>query len=245
MKRATRNVAGRGRRWRAAAVAATIGCASAAHADSITDYVHAEMGAGASKYSSTDGTWYQQGMEHDLGLSAPVLMLGLTGPIYTRESWGIDWHVDYVSLGHVSSQCECTPDDANYNPQTHQLRPVQHAVPNANFVGNGNAQGVTLTLEPYFRYRGWRVGAEAGLFPYRPDWNEVIYGWQGNTGVAPQTLYVDTPHAWQIGKVVGASISRGPFSVAYQHYWMPTRYDSTHSPAIWKGADVVMVKYRF
>jgi len=246
MKRSARNTVSRGRGWRAAAVAATMGCASVSHADGIDDYVHLELGAGASRYEhQADGTWWQEGMQHDLGLSAPVLMLGLTGPLYTRESWGIDWHIDYVSLGHVSSQCECTPDDSNYNTQTHQLNPVLHAVPNANFVGNGNAQGVALTIEPYFRYQKWRFGIEGGLFPYRPDWNETIYGWQGNTSVAPQTLHADTPHAWQLGEVVGVSVSRGPFSVAYQHYFMPTRFDAQHSPAIWKGADVVMVKYRF
>lgn len=227
-----------------AAVSMALACS--AHADSISDYVHAELGAGVASYSAmADGVWYQQGMQHNLGLSAPVLMLGLTGPLYTRESWGVDWHINYVSLGHVSSQCECTPDDANYNTSTHSLVANPRAVPNANFVGNGNAQGIALTVEPYFRYRTWRLGVEAGLFPYRPDWSEVIYGWQGNTNVAPQTLHVDTPHAWQLGKVVGVSVGRGNFSVSYQHYILPTKYDSAHSPAIWKGADVVMVKYRF
>lgn len=97
-----------------AAVSMALACS--AHADSISDYVHAELGAGVASYSAmADGVWYQQGMQHNLGLSAPVLMLGLTGPLYTRESWGVDWHINYVSLGHVSSQCECTPDDANYN----------------------------------------------------------------------------------------------------------------------------------
>lgn len=226
----------------------SLGCAAAAaHADSIADYVHVEMGAGAARYSAQpDNTWYQQGMQHDLGLSAPVLMLGLTGPIYTRESWGVDWHIDYVSLGHVSSQCECTPVDADYSTATHSLiKPMPVNVPNANFVGNGNAQGVALTVEPYFRYRKWRFGVEAGLFPYRPDWAVTVYNWSDEPGQTPQTLHVETPHARQIGKVVGASISRGPFSLAYEHYFLPTRYDSTHSPAIWSGADVLLARYRF
>lgn len=236
-----------GSRWRAAAVAMSLGCAAAsAHADSITDYVRLEFGAGVSRYSTQgDNIWYQQGMSHSLGLSAPVLSAGFTGPLWQRESWGVDWHVNYVSLGHVSSQCECTPDDANYDTQTHHLRPVQHAVPNANFVGNGNAQGIAITLEPYVKYRGWRFGLEGGLFPYRPAWNMSIYNWQGDTSIAPQTLHVDTPHAWQLGKVVGISVGRGPFSVVYQHYILPTRFDAAHSPAIWKGADVIMVKYRY
>lgn len=221
--------------------------AAAAHADSISDYVQLELGAGASLYQKqADNTWYQQGMSHDLGLSAPVLLAGFTGPLYSRESWGIDWHVNYVSLGHVSSQCECTPVDADYSTQTHALiSPTPVSVPNANFVGNGNAQGVALTLEPYFKYRGWRLGAEAGLFPYRPDWDVTVYNWSNSPGMPTRTISVSTPHGIQIGKVVGVSVGRGPFSVAYQHYFLPTRYDSTHSPAIWKGADVVEVRYRF
>jgi hypothetical protein len=234
---------------RAFSVFAMIALASitvAARADSIADYVHLELGAGVSRYDTQgDGTWYQEGMQHDLGLSAPVLLGGLTGPLYTRESWGIDWHIDYVSLGHVSSQCECTPIDANYSTTTHSLIANPVLVPNADFVGNGSAQGVALTVEPYFRYRGWRVGAEAGLFPYRPDWDVTVTGWVVQPGNAPQTVYADTPHGIQLGKVAGLSVGRGAFSVAYQHYFLPTRFDMQHSPAIWKGADVILLKYRY
>jgi len=225
----------------------SLGCsAAAAHADSITDYVHLELGAGVSRYATQgDNTWYQQGMQHNLGLSAPVLMAGFTGPLYTRESWGIDWHVDYVSLGHASSQCECTPVDENYSTQTHSLiNPMPVKVPNANFVGNGNAQGVALTVEPYVNYRGWRLGVEAGLFPYRPDWDVTVYNWSNASGMPTSTIHANTPHAWQLGKVIGLSVGRGPLSVAYQHYVLPTKYDADHSPAIWSGADVLVVKYR-
>jgi hypothetical protein len=225
----------------------SLGCtAASAHADSISDYVHLELGAGVSHYSAMgDGTWYQEGMSHSLGLSAPVLLGGFTGPLYSRESWGVDWHVDYVSLGHVSSDCFCTPIDANYSTSTHRLVSNPIPVPNANFVGNGDAQGVALTLEPYIRYQGLRFGVEAGLFPYRPNWNETVSHWAIVPGAQMTTLQVNTPHAWQLGKVVGISVSRGPFSVTYQHYVLPTKYDSAHSPAIWRGADVVMVRYRF
>lgn len=181
-------------------------------------------------------------MQHSLGLSAPVLMGGLTGPLWKRESSGVDWHADYVSLGHVSSQCECTPDDANYNTQTHSLVANPHVVPNANFVGNGNAQGITLTLEPYGIYRGWRIGVEGGLFIFRPAWDETIYHWQGDTTVAPQTLTAHTSRSPQLGEVVGLSVGRGPLSVAYQHYFMPAH---EKVPTIWSGADVLMVRYRF
>ncbi|MFM0348015.1 hypothetical protein, partial [Paraburkholderia sp. RL17-347-BIC-D] len=89
------------------------------------------------------------------------------------------------------------------------------------------------------------IGAEAGLYPYRPNWDVTVYNWAPGPGVPTSTIHADTPHAWQLGKVVGVSVGRSPLSLTYQHYWLPTRYDSMHSPAIWSGADVLMVKYRF
>lgn len=217
--------------------------ASPAHADSISDYVRLELGIGVSRYQAQgDGTWYQQGMPHSLGLSAPVLAAGFTGPLWTAEKWGIDWHVNYVSLGHVSSDCTCTPMDENYDTKTHKKLGLYN-VPDARFVGNGNAQGVALTIEPYVRYRGFRFGIEGGLFPYRPSWDVQVSNWA--VGGTPTTLNIGTPHGIQLGGIVGASVSRGPFTLSYQHYFLPTKFDATHSPAIWKGADVLMVKYRF
>ena len=217
------------------------------HADSVSDYLNFEIGAGVSKYSLLgDGIWIQQGMEHSLGLSAPVLSAGFTGSIWQRDSWGIDWHVDYVYLGHVSSQCECTPVDANYNLSSHTIKsPMPVPVPNANFVGNGNAQGVALTLEPYLRYHGWRIGLEGGLFPYRPAWDVSVYGWSDTPGLPTKTVQAHTPRGIRIGSLVGLSVGRGPLSVSLQYYFLPTRSDDAHPPAIWKGATVVQMRYRF
>ncbi|MFX1675220.1 hypothetical protein PWR63_23720 [Paraburkholderia sp. A2WS-5] len=222
-------------------------------ADSITDYIHLELGAGVSWYSKQpDGTWYQQGMPHSLGMSAPVLMGGFTGPIWQRESWGIDWHVDYVYLAHASAECYCTSVDANYNTQAHQrvyTYPYQNLQP-AKMVGNGNAQGISITIEPYYRYNGFRFGVEGGLFPYRPSWTEQVYNTQDNImpngqPVAPHNLTMETPHGIQLGEVVGVSIGRGPWSISYRHYFLPTRFDSQHSPSLLTGADVLTVRYRF
>jgi hypothetical protein len=225
----------------AVAAAMAFACTSA-NAES---FFQIEAGIGVSTYRTQgDNVWYQQGQPHTLGLSAPVLALGLTGPIYSRESWGIDWHANYVSLGHVSSDCTCTPMDENYSTRTHSKLNL-YDVQDAQFVGNGNAQGVTLTLEPYFKYRGWRLGIEGGLFIYRPAWDIKVYNWSPRPGVAPTTIEAHTPRNLQLGKVIGVSVGRGNLSVAYQHYFLPTRFDSNHYPAIWKGADVLMMKYKF
>lgn len=174
-----------------------------------------------------------------------MLMGGITGPIWTAESWGIDWHVDYVSLGHVTSKCNCTPIDANYDTATKRMIANPVPVPNADFIGGGNAQGVALMLEPYVRYRGWRIGIEAGIFPYRPAWDETVYNWTIVPGVAPTTISAHTSHGVQLGRVVGVSIGRGPLSISYQHYWLPTRYTDGQFQALWTGADVLIMTYRF
>lgn len=192
----------------------------------------------------SDGLWYQQGMPHVLNVKTYGFAAGVTGTLYSRGSWGIDWHVDYAHLGHVSSDCDCTPIDQNYDTKTHSIVPNPIPVANAQFVGNGDAQGIALTLEPWVKYEGWRFGLEAGLFPYRPAWNETIYNWQVQPGVS-QTLYANTPHAIQLGQVVGINVGTGDFVLGLKHYWLPTKFDGTHSPAIWKGATVVEVKFKY
>lgn len=225
-----------------AAAAAGMALVCTAHADGITDHVHLELGAGVSWYHPlADGTWYQQGMPHDLGLSAPALMAGFTGPVWQRESWGVDWHADYVYLARVHSSCLCTSDE-NYNAKTRAEISNATTVPLAQYTGSGNAQGIALTLEPYVRYRGFRIGVEGGLFPYRPQWDETV---TSVANLSPYTIYAHTPHAIQLGEVVGVSVGRGPWSISYQHYFLPTRYDDTHYPAIYNAADVVMLRYRF
>jgi hypothetical protein len=225
----------------AVAVALALACSSA-NAES---FFQIEAGISSANYATQgDGTWYQQGLPHVLNIHTYGFSAGFTGALYDRGTWGVDWHVDYVNLGHISSSCDCTPIDSNYNTQTHQLVSDPIPVQNAQFIGNGNAQGVAFTLEPWMKYRGWRFGLEAGLFPYRPAWNETIYNWQGDLG-APRTIHANTPHALQLGEVAGVNVGRGNFTLGLKHYWLPTKFDNSHYPAIWKGAWVVEGKYRF
>jgi hypothetical protein len=206
-----------------------------------------EAGISSAQYATQgDGTWYQQGLPHVLNTHTYGFSAGFTGELYSRGAWGVDWHVDYVNLGHVSSSCKCTPMDENYDTKTHSLvaNPAFDA-PLATFVGNGNAQGIAFTVEPWFKYRGLRFGLEAGLFPYRPAWDEAIYNWQVDPNTAPQTLHVSTPHGVQLGQVIGVNVASGATTWSIKHYFLPTRFDSQHYPAIWSGATVVEMKYKF
>jgi hypothetical protein len=204
-----------------------------------------EAGVSSTNYGTQgDNVWYQQGVPHVLNTKTYGFSAGLTGVVFDASVWGVDWHTDYVNLGHVSSTCSCTPIDSNYDTKTHQVVPNPIPVANAQFVGNGNAQGVAFTLEVWRRVAGLRVGFEAGLFPYRPSWDVSVYDWQVQPGVS-QALHVSTPHSLQLGQVIGVSVGRGGAALALKHYFLPTRFDSQHSPAIWKGATVVEFKYKF
>ncbi|CAJ0719440.1 hypothetical protein LMG6871_02865 [Ralstonia edaphis] len=199
-----------------------------------------EAAVGMSTYSAqANGTWYQEGMPHSLKLRSPAFALGFTGPIYQRERWGVDWHVNYVYLGQVTSDCFCTAYDANYDFVRHQK--INAAIPDQHFHGTGHAQGVALTVEPYVMYRGWRFAIEAGLFPYRPTFDETVTNADGSEVLAQYP----TPHAIQLGKTFGVSVGRGNFRVSLKRYILPTRYDDQHSPAVWRDATMVEIRYVF
>lgn len=224
-------------RFQIVLAAALLGLASYAHAE-----VHFELGVGATNYrTGPDGLWYQQGQAPYLDLRSPMVSAGLTGPIYSRGSWGVDWHANYVNLGHSSVQCLCTPRDENYSTATHQKLNA-YDVPDANFQGNGNAQGIALTVEPYVVRNGWRFGLEGGPFIHRNAFDESITNWALAHNEVPQTLKVSTSRRLSLGSVVGVSVGRGNFRVSYKHYFMPQRGEY---PALWKGADVIELKYVF
>lgn len=205
-----------------------------------------EVGSGINVYQKQgNGTWYQEGQPYSTSTRSPVLIAGLAGSVYSTQSWGIDWHVRYVNLGKTSADCMCTPMDENYSiPQKKKLN--LYDVQDARFVGNGNVQGVALTLEPYWMHKGWRFGVEAGPWFYRATWDETISNWAPGPGVPTRTISASTNRAIRVGAVVGASVSRGNLTVAYHHYFMPysPRGSGDFMP-LYKGADVVSLTYRF
>ena len=217
---------------RAAVGALALSAATLAHA---WDF---EAGVGASTFDDHgNGTWYQEGFDHTLKLKSPALMVGLTGE---ATNW-LRWHADYVYVGTVSSNALATPVDSNYNQQTHACN--GSCVAMSRFVGGGNLNGVKLTLEPHFDYRGWQFGAEFGPFIYRPTWRETVYNWVPGPGVEPSTIEVKTNQSIHVGAVVGASVSYKRLSVVYNHFFATAR--GTQFPPIWKSADMLMLSYRF
>lgn len=245
VRRGTRTVSVRaerkpgGRAWRTAAVAATLGCvAVAAHADSITDYIHFEAGIGFGLAKDMpDGVWQQQGSpDNHVKLTFPALLAGATGSIWTRGRWDVRWHADYAYLGEQRASVMGVPDAA-YNPQTHQDITKNMPPRYSPFNGHGHMQGVPLTLDVGYTYRGWRLGAEAGAWVYWQTWHESLYNLDNQ--------WQDLSHKTvpQIGYVVGASIARGPVSLSYRYYQVSQRWNPY--PGLATGAHVLMATYRY
>jgi len=219
------------------AAAAALVCASA-HADSITDYVHAELGLGASRIQDMgDGIWIQQGAPGNHETKAtPAFLVGLTGPIYSHGAFDVSWHLDYVYIGTFSAGVDGVPDE-NYNPQTHQVHGYAHGNVYSVFNGQGHLQGVPLTLDAGYTYRGWRFGVEGGGWAYWQTWHESLLSYM----VEPHDLSHKT--VMQFGYVAGLNVSHGDFTLSYRHY--RATGGGNPYPGLSTGADVLMIKVRF
>jgi hypothetical protein len=79
-----------------------------------------------------------------------------------------------------------------------------------------------------------------GVYYNQPLWDETVYGWQGDAARAP--LQVHTPRQWHANRALGLSLSNGRTSLIYMHY--VTTIDPVF-PALFKGADTVMIVWRF
>ncbi len=207
--------------------------------------VTVEAGVGTTRYTlQPDGTWYQRGMPYKIQSSGMGYLVGLRGSAIRRDTFGIDWHADYVNLGAITSFCRCTTVDADYDMKAHRL--MKANTPIADYSGHGSAHGFKLSLAPYVRVAGWDVGVEAGVFIHRPNWNEKVYSWTDGHGSSPVDGRHDTPQHWTASKMIGVFIRQDRLTVSYSYYRLPTRYRPTiDNPALWTGAYILMFSYSF
>lgn len=214
---------------------------SIAHAGSWFQF---EAGLGVDWFQTMgDGTWYQEGARYShLKLVFPAAQAGLRYDLYEAADWGVALHADYVYLGNVQSNCWCTTNDADYNPNTKQ---TTSGALTAHFVGHGNAQGIALTVEPYLKRGAWRFGLEGGLFPYRPQWDETVSHWANSPTMQPITLYAHTTNKLQLGFVVGANIERGNFGLSLRHYFLQPFGTLGGTPPIYNTSTVLMATWHY
>jgi len=200
--------------------------------------IHFEAGLGLSTFTTlADGTWYQQGLPHTLNLKHMGATAGFTGELYAHGNWSLRYHLDYVFVGHVSSDAMATPDDANYSVKTHSC--IGACLPLAEYVGNGNDQGVVLSLQPTYTFpHDIAVGFEAGIYVHRATWHETVYNWF----TPGTTIHADYRPKWQVAPMVGANVSWGNTTISYRYLFNQSHWDATNSvPAIWKGTHMLTI----
>jgi len=200
-----------------------------AHAGS---WFELEAGIGAAKTSDMgDGIWYQAGVPHSVGLTTPAYLAGATGELVARDSWSLRYHVDYVYIGRLASSCLCVGDN-QYDTHLHRAS----VAPFAYFNGQGHVQGVALTLQPTYTWRGVEMGVEAGYWAYWQTWHDTVTN-------AGQTGNLDHKTGLQFAPVVGASVTYDGVSVSYRYYkerpsWRPV-------PGIATGTHMLTLVKRF
>lgn len=218
-------------------IAAAVIAASSvtAHAQ---DWFQFEAGIGASRIADMgDGTWIQEGAPNNKErTTTPAVMAGFTGELYQRGAWDVRYHADYLYVGTFSASVDGVPD-AQYNPVTHKVHDMPEGERYSPFNGQGHLQGVPLTLDVGYTYRGWRVGAEAGAWVYWQTWHESLYNLDGQ--------WQDLSHKTvpQVGYVVGANVSRGNLSLSYRYYNVSQKWNPY--PGLATGAHVLMATWRF
>lgn len=220
-----------------ATAVAILAAAPLAHAES---FFQIEAGIGAAQIADMgDGTWIQQGAPNNREQkTTPAFLIGLTGPVYVRGAFDLRWHADYAYIGEFSASVDGVPDEY-YDAVHHQVLPAWHetGARYSPFSGHGHLQGVPLTLDAGYTVNGWRIGAEAGPWIYWQTWHESLY--------ALDNEWHDLSHKTrvQVGYVLGASVSRGNFGVAYRYYNVGQSWNPY--PGLATGAHVLMMQYRF
>ncbi|MEX3961014.1 hypothetical protein AB4Y42_02170 [Paraburkholderia sp. EG286B] len=234
----------------------SLGCAAAsAHAQQ--SWFQLEAGIGGSAYQhGPNGLWYQDGFDHRLDLTAPSVKFGVTGNIWQRGPWGIDYHVDYYWLGTIHTDAKVPsaktnttsgqwigPDLVGVNAADPCSGPCNNL---SDFMGSGHDMGFALTLEPHYTWNGITFGVDAGPYIHRSTWSEDVANWYANADAQPIDNHVKWRPVWALGWTVGASIIYRNFAIEYAYF--RNQGNATNSNPynpIWKSTHVLMGTYRY
>jgi hypothetical protein len=196
-----------------------------------------EVGAGLSQAQPVgDGGWYQAGLPHRLNLRTAYWAVGATDDIRP----GLAWRAHFVNLGRFSSDAQACDRDEDYNSSTQQALPGCNV---ARYQGHGTDRGLSLTVEPYTTYQGWRFGLEAGPYVHWPQWHETVTGWKPAKDAPPMTITADNPGTPKLGAVVGFSVGQGAWSVSMRHYL--NKCTPSTNACLWRSTTAVGVFFRF
>ena len=198
-----------------------------------------EIGAGFTHaHTRGNGTWYQDGFPHTLRLYQPALEIGVTGHV---GSW-LRWHIDAMDLGRFASNALAVPD-ANYDPASPSYC-AGPCMPTADYIGAGRITGVQALVSLHTR-GPWQVGVEGGPFLYYETWRLDVPNWYLVPGqIIPITTY---RARWAIGSVVGITLSRGAWTLAFLRYTDGAGFGHHVFgwPPLWSNQSSITVLYRF
>ena len=168
------------------------------------DLAHAEgwyldVGAGVTKFScticSSDGTWIQTGLPHDMTMTSFAYRAGAG---YRWQAWSVQ--ASYVNLGVAKIRQHYTVVDEQYNPKAHScLAPCTNLGP---FHTHDLMEGAELTAS--YTWRHWpiqpyvKLGA-AGLY------HRLTAQWTDASGMSQ----AGTMHGWVPSAVLGGGLEYG------------------------------------
>lgn len=193
-------------------------------------FFQAEVGLGAVHAKDMgDDVWVQKkGVPNNERLNSPAFIAGLTGVVYRRGPVDLRYHLDYTYFGQQRASCMCVSDADYYAGRYNAQR--------ASFNGFGHTQGVSLTFEPGYTWRGFRLSVEAGPWVNWTSWHETVVG----QGFAISANHKATP---QFGWVMGAGVERGNFGLHYRYYQVREAWNP--NPGLVSGAHMLYLTYRF
>jgi hypothetical protein len=219
---------------KSAAALVCFSLAGAAHAES---FFAMEAGLGAAHVTDIgDGTWTQYGAPNNVQrLNVPVVTAGFTGELYASGPWSFRYHANYVYIGEYTASCNCAEHDEDYDSQRHRIKRAD--APLGYYDGHGHLNGLALTLDVGYTYRGYRFAVEGGAWAYRQSWNQYA-----KTSFGEWNL--QTSKTIHVSYVVGARVERGPLSLSYRYYKVKQDW-SNGVPGMAGGVHALTMNYRF
>lgn len=210
-----------------AVAGAALVLSTSAHAESWFAF---EAGIGiTSAQKLGDDIYFQKGFSHDTPNGSYGGRVGVVFNLRQPDHWVPGWHVhlDYYNFGKVRWN-STDAEDPNiqgtfgYNTATQKCND-NNCGQFRNFQSTGGIQAIALTVEPFWDIGGgWKIGVEGGPALFRSTWTSVATSIDDGPFGPPGTQeHFSRQPRTQFGWLVGASISKGPFSLRYNYLKAP------------------------
>lgn len=225
---------------------------------SVASAVEIDVNVGVGKFiNSSPVLWQTMGFESDMKMIAPSGEIGLTENLWESDSgkFGLNARQSFVYLGSVHTK--------GPTPSRH-TKAKQGAFIGMDFLGgngecqdgpctdmsafdgSGHSKGITLQLEPYYTVNGYKIGINGGAYINRSTWSVNVKHLDdpNGTGGFVDVTVESQQQKWNVGKVLGVSVSKGDFTLRYQYFSIPAKGPDEY-PAAWQGAHMLSIGYTF